>query len=217
MNLVEALAAFNRKERYWLLQNALGRGALTLDDGFRARLHDCVKLDIPEDAWWAMDYHLDWLVGALRMVDGGTVEDPAQPNEKDLVKGNQEDMDLIVAFGDTLILIEAKGDTSWGNTQIHSKLNRLDAMLQRQERLMGFVPRLRLVLISPKESKGLDVPEGGWPEWMLNADRKPFWMDMEMGPDRPRLPNGRPDFRKVSRWNAERNRPDKDGSHWKVL
>ena len=54
MKLTDALAAFNRKERYWLIRNALGPGAETLGADFRRRLGDAIGLTIPDDAWWAM-------------------------------------------------------------------------------------------------------------------------------------------------------------------
>jgi hypothetical protein len=65
--LVECLKLFNRKERYWLIRNALGQnsGDLPLSDSFRQKLGKEIGTEIPVEAWWALDYHIDWLFGAL--------------------------------------------------------------------------------------------------------------------------------------------------------
>ena len=65
MKIVEALKKFNRKERYWVVRNALGPTSNQLGEGFRADLQRTIGIEIPEDAWWSIDYHIDWLVGAL--------------------------------------------------------------------------------------------------------------------------------------------------------
>ena len=50
-------------------------------------------------------------------------------SDKDLVVGNQEDIDLLIAFEKQakthLVLVEAKGGTAWGNDQLRSKASRL--------------------------------------------------------------------------------------------
>ena len=120
----------------------------------------------------AMDYHLDWLLAALWCVgsewDPGAGADfipemrhphnpdePAhsKPHQQD-VMGNQEDVDLLLVIedGDTthLVLVEAKGVSSFGETQLRSKLKRLQLIL-REDRLSR-VPRLlvSMVFLSPK-------------------------------------------------------------------
>jgi hypothetical protein len=80
------------------------------------------------------------LVGALHLVDQGRENRDVQVNEDRLIMGNQEDMGLIVALEETLILIEAKGATSWVNAQMASKIERLSAVLELQAR-PGGVPR----------------------------------------------------------------------------
>lgn len=69
-----------------------------------------------------MDFHIDWLFGALildRMgsTDGELLQNPRpegmeSPGRR-LIRGTQEDFDLIVAFDRRIILIEAKGVTNW--------------------------------------------------------------------------------------------------------
>jgi hypothetical protein len=62
MTLVKALEKFNRKERYWLIRSALGESSEKLDSKFCDLIYGKHSIEVPEDAWWAMDYHLDWLV-----------------------------------------------------------------------------------------------------------------------------------------------------------
>ena len=89
-NLIEYLKKFNRKERYWLLYNALEHDSDTLrrkqnvevlgpkfvldDNGpfilsanFRKKLKCKLepKVSIPPNAFVAMDYHFDWITMAL--------------------------------------------------------------------------------------------------------------------------------------------------------
>jgi hypothetical protein len=48
-----------------------------------------------------------------------------KPDGRRLVEGNQEDVDLVIATGCDLVLIEAKAYGSWDNSQVASKLARL--------------------------------------------------------------------------------------------
>ena len=79
-----------------------------------------------------------------------------QPNPG-LITGTQEDIDLVVATGDTLLLIEAKGEGAWSNTQLASKIGRLkaiDAGAHRCQRLGQQHPgRFSTVLTSRHASK----------------------------------------------------------------
>ncbi|MCR5867732.1 hypothetical protein [Aquincola sp. J276] len=204
--LVDALKRFNRKERYWLIRNALGPTSERLDEGFRARLAEAIGKDIPATAWWAMDYHLDWLVGALTLVAQGDRGFEAQSNDAGLVNGNQEDMDLVVAFDDTLLMIEAKGESAWSNAQFQSKVARLEKL-----RAAGLLPasiKIFFVLTSPHEPKFL-VPEEGaaWQAWLCNPAGRPMHVPLHM-PD---------DFVKVTRWDAERQAASRTGTCWKIV
>ena len=70
--LQQALEQFNRKERYWLLREALGGGSSQkLSSNFLGKLASALGIGTIDDsnAWWAMDYHIDWLVGALSLFD----------------------------------------------------------------------------------------------------------------------------------------------------
>ena len=69
-SLEQRLASFNRKERFLLVGQALGNSAFTLGDTFRQQLAQVLQREVPEDAYCAMDYHLDWLFAALMWAEG---------------------------------------------------------------------------------------------------------------------------------------------------
>ena len=62
-DLVELMESFNRKERFLLIRQALG--TFRLIDDFRTKLGRAIDLTIPQAAFIAIDYHLDWLAAAL--------------------------------------------------------------------------------------------------------------------------------------------------------
>jgi hypothetical protein len=78
--LANILERFNRKERNLLIRDILGcRGkTLLLASGFCERLAKTVGLpkESLEDAWWATDYHFDWLAGALLTFLKGEIQNP---------------------------------------------------------------------------------------------------------------------------------------------
>jgi hypothetical protein len=117
VTLIEALARFDRKERNWLVRDALGDGARTLGRDFRDRIETQVKkrdrgFTLGADAWWAIDYHTDRIVAALHTVQHGVPDQPLS-NEPRVIEGHQQDIDLVVASDRTLILVESKGVGSW--------------------------------------------------------------------------------------------------------
>ena len=140
---IDYLRLLNRKERFHLLREALGKTTFRLAECFRARLQCCLSdslrggTSIPPDAFVAMDYHLDWIGMALRL-SPPTNRRRARPDpfplkriaNDGLVSGTQQDVDLLVAFPDDatmhLVMIEAKGDTDWSNNQLDEKAERLD-------------------------------------------------------------------------------------------
>ena len=180
-NLIRYLKKFNRKERYWLLHNALGdqdKRPFTLSDKFRKELKRelGLKVSVPKRAFVAMDYHFDWLTMALLLgkrpdMENGPIsrsEVTSKINEEvaKKVNKNQEDIDLLVAFEDDkngktlLILIEAKADSSWTNKQLKSKAERLKIF--DEAKIRGNC-QPHFVLMSPKRPSKLTVT---WPDWM---------------------------------------------------
>ncbi|MDA1278559.1 MAG: hypothetical protein O3B95_00740 [Chloroflexi bacterium] len=184
--LIGTLKALNRKERYFLIADALGNQDFRLGEEFRLKLGRAANVEIPAEVWVAMDYHLDWLSAALHVSALGL--NPAIPWENtDVVKGNQEDVDLIVGFdtpdNTTLILIEAKLDTAWSNNQMNSKAERLRTIFgQVGSKYHGVSPIV--VFTSPNEPK--DLQTSTWPSWMV-VDGKWRWMPLELTGGRRRL------------------------------
>ena len=64
--IIENLKAFNRKERFYLVGMAVGNPEFTLSREFRKTLDKTlVGLHVPEQAFVAVDYHLDWIYASV--------------------------------------------------------------------------------------------------------------------------------------------------------
>ncbi len=140
--LIEHIQRFNRKERFILVGQALGNPSFVLGREFKTKLADCLQRAIPDDAYCAMDYHLDWLFAALTWTYQGARLGSAIPrNLNDVhpetteltdlkVAGNQSDIDMLVVWVDErrrgqVVLLEAKGYTPWDPKQMRYKSARL--------------------------------------------------------------------------------------------
>jgi len=77
--LETALEQFNRKERFWLLSDAVGIG-FKLHEEFRSTLEKTISVRIPRDPWWAFDYHLDWLCAVLLTPNYGAADNGQDQN-----------------------------------------------------------------------------------------------------------------------------------------
>jgi hypothetical protein len=146
-SLSEMLERFNRKERNLTVRYILGhvKRPPPLDRDFCHKV--CDKLGLAENmlakAWWATDYHISWLAGALAIyARGDRAEERTWPNqavpplcsrrsagdvpvERQIAEGNQEDIDLLIAVENHLILTEVKAYGSWDIVQLESKLTRI--------------------------------------------------------------------------------------------
>lgn len=132
--LTQCLEAFNRKERYWLIRNCCGNGvdlSLPLSDAIIEKLTKKFKelLDVDlKNAWWAMDYHIDWLIAGLTLFQDQDTDKIRNQNEKYKISGTQEDFDFIICVENKLIFIEAKLSSGWDREQLDSKIERLKGM-----------------------------------------------------------------------------------------
>ncbi|MYD95212.1 MAG: hypothetical protein F4Y02_16345 [Chloroflexi bacterium] len=173
MDLIDALERFNRKERFHLLRHVLGYEgwSFRLSDEFREELGRNIGERVPPGALVMMDYHLDWISMAVWLSGQHALPTKQTPAlNEGRVAGNQEDIDLLVAFKSSgtmhIVLIEAKGDTPWNNSQLESKAVRL------REIFGDTIPdgaevRPHFVLMAPKESAAINA--GTWPSWMQVA------------------------------------------------
>jgi len=173
MDLMHVLKRFNRKERFHLLRHVLGceGESFRLSAGFREALGANIGQRVPEDALVVMDYHLDWIAMAVWLAERDGIPTKAAPERNEAqVQGNQEDVDLLVAFKAAgtshLVLVEAKGDASWDNAQLESKAERLRAIFG-EEIADGAKVRPHFVLLAPRESSR--IRNRAWPVWMRTA------------------------------------------------
>jgi hypothetical protein len=161
-----------------------------------ATFDDLTETTIPESAWWAIDYHLDWLAAAVIRFLKETPPYERKPSgiyaAEKLVTGTQEDVDLIVAFGTTVILVEAKGDTAWSAGQFGSKVQRIGAI----QAIAGDLVRLHHVLLSPRSTS------------LAGANATVPWISMAC-PDAENL------------WRVMRcdlaGKPSRDGRHFRIV
>ncbi len=184
--LIPLLKSLNRKERFFLVGAALGNPTFRLGDEYARVLSKKFDLAVPPCSWAAMDYHLDWISAALHVTHNPPTEGERWPNTG-IVKGNQEDVDLIVGFdnADTtvLLLIEAKADTAWTNSQQNSKADRLSRIFgPGSDRYPGVEPHFALT--SPNEPEKLNVSH--WPKWMAPEGR-PIWFPLTLPTNRRRV------------------------------
>lgn len=172
--LIEHLESFNRKERFLLLREALGKAAFQLSSEFRQVLRERLDLEIPACAYVAMDYHLDWIQVAMCHREGELPIDKEVPmcRNEPLIEGTQEDVDLLVAFdgskGTHVVLIEAKADTPWKEDQLCSKVLRLERIFDPQQ---GHDVTPCFVMMSPKPPP----VEPTWPDWM-----QAVWIELRL-------------------------------------
>jgi hypothetical protein len=183
-SLSKTLESFNRKERNLAVRHILGhvKKPPPLDADFCHEV--CNKLHLDENklakAWWATDYHISWLAGALAIyARGDGAEERTWPNqpepalrlssrrpgknknpvERQIAEGNQEDIDLLIAVENHLILIEVKAYGSWDLVQLESKLTRIRLVKAFNEELEQEQSENRIIihilLLSPS-----DLPHG---------------------------------------------------------
>ena len=200
--LARLLASLNRKERHWLLAGVLGNDHPPLSETFVAALSAALEGSgcppVPRTAWWSIDYHLDWIAAALvllRRADGdggkvgyGTIENAdagygmttcGKPVE--LLRGNQEDADLLICFERRLIVVEAKAGTGWSRKQMGGKVKRLREIIGLAN---STDVKVYLVLTSPQTTNvhlPLGKTEGDWPKTFMNDQNRPFHMPMTFG------------------------------------
>lgn len=197
MKLIERLEKFNRKERHILWEQATGTGiAVALSDSYRENLGTAIGVTVPPapDHVVLVDYHLNWLYGAL-LADAGKLAggfvhsvpepDPCDPDGRRAYEHNQEDIDMVVAFEASqqqhVVLIEAKGFTAWSNRQMTSKLRRLNRILDDAQPAADIV--FHLVLTSFAAPTKLHAEWGGW----ANQAGVPAWVPLAKPSGRLRI------------------------------
>jgi len=191
MNILKNLDLLNSKERFHLIKKVIGEGRITVSQDFMHDLQNETGLVITQRPFVAIDYHLDWLYAALT-VDVETCEQ-YMSNRDRIIKGNQEDIDCIIAYEDgnktVIIMIEAKGVTAWKNEQINSKIKRLNEIFKNVSK--DIIPYF--ILMSPERSRGLKIENGE--EWMKSKNT-PYWIQLKM----PKLKKVQRDTETGEKW-----------------
>lgn len=206
MELIEYLKSFNRKERFHLVGQLLGNTAFNLDPNVFRKILDLLELDTPTYYFSAMDYHLDWIYASLNLAHHGM--DKPKMRDPSCISATMEDVDFLLAFlddrGNThIVMIEAKGETSFTNQQFLSKAKRLGAIFGvNNERWPNVVPHF--MICSPVQPKRLDIERV--PPFMLNKNQDDLlWFRLYLPANQ----------RKVTRCNGD-GHSAKDGDYWKV-
>ncbi|EGQ8540915.1 hypothetical protein HJ055_22485 [Vibrio parahaemolyticus] len=206
MKIIEYLKSFNRKERFHLVGQLLGNSEFNLDPNVLRKILDLLQLDTPTCYFSAMDYHLDWIYASLDLAFNYGYE----PKLRDYacISATQEDVDFILAFVDDsgnthIIMIEAKGDTTFTNKQLQSKASRLSAIFgKNNEKWVNVRPHFLICSpVKPTQLKTENIPS-----FMLNKENNNFnWFSLYMPENQ----------RKVTRCHSN-GEASVAGQFWKV-
>jgi hypothetical protein len=218
-DFIENIKSFNRKERYFLVKYALQEKeenekypGFKLSKKFKEALENVLPIKIPPDAYAAMDYHLDWIYASLVLAVNNKGKDfqYKRDEEHKCISGTQEDIDFIIAFKGAektyhVVLVEAKADTSWSNSQMKSKSERLEKIFNTATGEIKLKPYL--VLTSPREPDPNKLDCSEWAQWMKREEKEktmPYWIPLEMPIN----------LKSVECCNEKR--ADKNGSFWRI-
>ncbi len=158
-----------------MLRDALGfhPESPRLDDDFRKRLGECIRVDVPAWTFLAIDYHLDWIQIAFLLDTNPDLKhgDPFLKPERGDINKDQEDIDLLIAFEGKegsqavthLVLIEAKAYLPWSNEQLRSKARRLKEIFGADGGRHDAV-KPHFVMMTERLSGKIDPCS--WPDWM---------------------------------------------------
>ena len=212
--VLKHLKVLNRTEPFHLLRQVLGKSIFRIDRGFREELGTLLDVSIPDDAFIGMDYLLDWISLAVRFADKSLPRGPVLNIGNDLFEANPLDADLLVAFDvratTHIVMIEAKGDTGWGNKQLQKKADRLYKIFSgtTQHRVTP-----HFVLMSPRRPCRIKVRK--WPDWMYDKDRHaPYWLELPLRPTLCKVTRRTEDSKKVWIEPVGKSQPEVRGKDW---
>lgn len=161
-DLITNLGRCNRTERDALVRNLLMDRALA--PAALEPLSKAIGFEVPADAFWAIDYKVDWISLALRLT--------FEPAPKGLYSNatrthhaSNQDFDLIAAWGAEdsthLVMVEAKGVLAWDPKQLAAKMRRLESIFGQDGSLWpGVIPHIAIT--SPKRPVSMGVDGPSW-------------------------------------------------------
>ena len=202
--IIQNLKRFNSKERYHLIRSAFGNTEFRLGESFREKLRDCLGLNVPEDAFAAMDYHLDWIYASLYLATSQE-QPPYRLSSDKEISGTQQDVDLLIAYESDgichVVMVEAKGVLPFSNRDLNRKAKRLGVIWGDDG---GCWPNAKphFVIASPRKPEKLTYAE--WPSWMLQKNK---WLRLDIDQDQP--------LQKVTRLNRVQTSKNQYAK-WKV-
>lgn len=181
-DVIENLRSFNRKERFFFVGWAIGNAEFALSSRFRSALETEAGVVVAPTYFTAMDYHLDWIYASVCR-SGRREIGQIHKRDEGLLKATNEDVDLLIAFdqGDTchLVFVEAKWAGAWDNSQLASKLVRLDGIVKRAEQEgVSIQPHFVLASRTPPQKVRLTA----WPTWAKKLDGRPNWIQISGDP-----------------------------------
>jgi len=205
--LIEYLRDFNSKERFFLIGQILDNPKFKPSEKFRKELGKTLGLQIPEQVFSAMDYHIDWIFASLELAaHGDTLR--SHPNPNKIIKAQQEDVDFLIAYDDNkqthLIFIEAKGVTGFTNKQMDSKMERLKQIFgDSGNKYQNVTPHF--ILMAPSEPT-TRLHSNKWPAWAKNTNKNVICLKLSTPEN----------LKSISRCN-ENGDENKKGTHWKIV
>jgi hypothetical protein len=219
-SLQQRLRRYNAKERGALVNHIFGGGEAKPTSTFMKQIAEHCDIDgTPSNLFWAMDFHLDWLYAALANPEPNVpILTNSTSSGTPVVTGSQEDIDFLLCFDGKapdgtgasttyLILIEAKGVTSWGTSQMASKHRRflqMKPMFEAQQNVC-----IRLLLMSPSNPRIVNAQNSAFSDVIGQLDElfgTVKWIRMEM-PEQ---------FYKVVRCTSEGTPTQVSPTHWKI-
>lgn len=213
--IIEGIKFFNRKERFYLISDAIGNDRFKLCDKFISKINNKFDVEVTENAFIAMDYHMDWISAALTIAfKSDKFSNGIYPNGegKGRLNDNQEDVDLLIGYCDAkvchLIMLEAKAFTGWTNKQLKSKAEKHRAVFYMAEGRIypNVIPHFGLISINKPRNldRGYD-----WPSYWVGKDGDINWLELGIPEDMQGMIRG------VVRCDEE-GRVTEGGDYWKV-
>lgn len=206
-DLIKLLECFNRKERHFLALELSGKEGFTLSDCLRKKLECEIGVGIPDCAFVAIDYHLDWVDAALHKAY-------CTPNSNGVfahrITGTQRDSDCFIAFESEgwhhLVFLEAKGpDGKWDKDQLEKKANHLKKIFGKDRCKWNEVKVKPHFCMTSSEPPKPSLKTDKWPDWMTKENTSYYWFKWC-------LPNNR---LKPTRCDAWKN-DAKVGDHFRI-